>query len=120
MRLEIEVPDPPAGWEYTGEFRQVHKGEHYVSWCGIAHEWEMTASSPAYVLILRRKEPVRESRWVNVYASTLAFFYDSKEMANRYGDSIYRHGVIRLDYENNKLVSVTLEPLGEGGGDVLQ
>ena len=68
-------------------------------------------------VILRRKEPVRESRWANVYGQTLSSMYSTRESVNRVADTRVLKGVIRLDYEDGKLVAVTLEPLGEGGGE---
>ena len=65
-------------------------------------------------VILRRKEPVRESRWVNVYPTDKqnrsAAFHPSLGHAKGvlFGQSDVRQ--IRLDYEDNKLVAVTLEP----------
>lgn len=61
-------------------------------------------------VILRRKEPVRESRWrrmpVNKDDTGMCCLWDSKEKAG------WRCGFLveRLDYEGNKLVAVTLEP----------
>jgi len=61
-------------------------------------------------LILRRREPVRESRWANIYAYNAGLLCESRETADETRTSGRFQGVIRLDYENNKLVAVTLEP----------
>jgi len=156
MRLEIEVPDPPAGWEYTGEYRQPAMDEPYEvegeavisegecgqylilrrvsqqtievdeslipagfratgfgkpragQWyehCGAAHQAFNDFRTDKH-LLLEKIEPVRESRWALVYRETS---YETLEKSN-VGSGSHRQGVIRLDYENNKLVAVTLEP----------
>lgn len=61
-------------------------------------------------VILRRKEPVRESRWANHYLKWDG--YKSREDADAVACDA-RTGVVRLDYEDNKLVAVTLEPVSE-------
>jgi len=67
-------------------------------------------------VILRRKEPVRESRWWRTHGHLdRSMGYSTLEDAKasvRPGERL-----LRRDYEDNKLVAVTLEPLGEGGGD---
>lgn len=53
MRLEIEVPDPPAGWEYTGEYRQPAMDEPYE----VEGEAVISEGECGQYLILRRCEP---------------------------------------------------------------
>ena len=91
QKIEIEV-DVPDEKELTGEFIP-----------GVCHDMREGLIGR---LILRSREPVRESRWVNVYRETS---YETLEKSN-VGSGSHRQGVIRLDYENNKLVAVTLEP----------
>ncbi len=50
MRLEIEVPDPPAGWEYTGEYRQPAMDEPYE----VEGEAVISEGECGQYLILRR------------------------------------------------------------------
>jgi len=160
MRLEIEVPDPPAGWEYTGEYRQPAMDEPYEvdgeavisegecgqylilrrvsqqtievdeslipagfratgfgkpragQWyehCGAAHQAFNDFRTDKH-LLLEKIEPVRESRWANIYAYNAGLLCESRETADETRTSGRFQGVIRLDYENNKLVAVTLEP----------
>ena len=63
-------------------------------------------------VLLRRREPVRESRWVNAYGRDVGNCsrYDAEASANH----LTRQGVIRLDYEDGKLVHVTLEEVSDG------
>lgn len=50
MRLAIEVPDPPAGWEYTGEYRQPAMDEPYE----VEGEAVISEGECGSYLILRR------------------------------------------------------------------
>lgn len=62
-------------------------------------------------LYLRKREPVRESRWRNLYAidrMAADSFYSSRGAADERAMND-RHGVERLDYEDGKLVSVEME-----------
>lgn len=61
-------------------------------------------------VLLRRREPVRESRWINAYRDCVSSTYSTRESVDRVADEKARLGVIRLDYEDGKLVRVTLEP----------
>lgn len=65
-------------------------------------------------VLLRRKEAVRESRWVNVYENSLSSMFRSRAAVNSVGHTLVLKGVIRLDYEDGKLVSVTLEEVSDG------
>lgn len=82
QKIEIEV-DVPDGWEATGEY---------------------DPGLPRY-LILRRKEPVRESRW----GWSCCSFSSYKEARATYPNI----PIVREDLIDGKLVAVTLEPLGE-------
>lgn len=86
QKIEIEV-DVPDGWEATGEY---------------------DPGLPRY-LILRRKEPVRESRW-----SPALFNYPTAKSCS---NACFGAPAIRGEFVDGKLVAVTLEPLGEGGGE---
>jgi hypothetical protein len=71
-------------------------------------------------VILRRKEPVRESRWRFVptlhgspcYTYLYPTLDDARKALGCNPNGVYTH-IERLDYEDNKVVAVTLEPLGE-------
>ena len=63
-------------------------------------------------IILEKVEPKRESRWINAYGAE-SEGYASKERAERQAWGETRQGCIRLDYEDGKLVAVTLEPEGD-------
>lgn len=105
MKLEIEVKPAPAGYRYTGELRSAAHGEHY-EYEGEAHK---SVGECGTYLILERIKPKREIRWLNVYRETA---YDTLKHANE-GAGTHRKGCLRLDYEDGKLVAVTLEPEGE-------
>ena len=68
-------------------------------------------------LILRRREPVRESRWRFVptmhgspcYSYLYPTLVDARKALGCNHNGVYTH-IERLDFENNKLVAVTLEP----------
>ena len=105
QRIEIEV-DVPEGFGATGEFRPPQRGEWFIAING-----QLMEATESYVdprIILRRVEPKRESRWVNVYGPTCD--HATKEAAAQVPSRV---GCVRLNYENDKLVSVSLE---EGKG----
>lgn len=110
MILYIEVPEPPAGWEYTGEYRCPRRGDWY-EFRGKPNRSEIDFTQDK-LLILRRREPVRESRWVNHYNKWEGHI--SRECADRAACEPERTGVIRLDYIDGKLVSVELEEVSDG------
>jgi len=66
-------------------------------------------------LILRKIEPVRESRWMNVYPPVDHLCqYNSRAQCRRSAAET-AIGFIRIDYENGVPVHVALEPAeGEG------
>ena len=37
-KVEIELPEAPEGYEYTGEYRSVKKGETFRRWNGICQK----------------------------------------------------------------------------------
>ena len=96
-KIEIEV-DVPDGLEPTGEFVNDLRPN----------------GEPALLgrLILRRVEPKRESRWVNMYRCDNhdeLIIHMSRERADACA-ATHRKTVLRIDYENGKPVGVTLEP----------
>lgn len=54
--------------------------------------------------------PKRESRWANIDPDGLGNFFSSRALADTYA-SKSRLAVIRVDFEDDKLVAVALEPL---------
>lgn len=108
MNLIIKVDPAPAGYRYTGEYRRVAPGEHYA-YEGESHK---CYGERGCYLILEKVEPKRESRWVNMYGAE-SEGYRSRERADSQANHNTRQGCIRLDYEDGKLVAVTLEPEGE-------
>lgn len=108
QRIEIDV-DVPEGFEATGEFRCAVIGDFYIAWPGRAARWGMSSPSPAEVVILRKVEPVRESRWGWVCCVNTTL---EQANSNRH---LYSGPLVRADYEDGKIVSVALES-AEGGG----
>ena len=108
QQIEIEVPEH---YDLTGEFRRVHTKDTYLA-KGRAYVWTSDVLSDHEYPILRRREPVRDSRWVNAYGRDVGNCsrYDADASANH----ITRQGVIRLDYEDGKLVRVELEEVSDG------
>lgn len=101
QRVEVEV-DVPDGWQATGEFRS-----------GVINGFDTSLIGR---LIIRKIEPVRESRWENLYAlgSCRGMRHINRSLADETAVE-GRCAVIRIDYENNAPVNVALEP-AEGGG----
>lgn len=110
----------PEGWEPTGEYRCPREGEWYLYFPHCALQAKATFIFEQF-LILRKIEPVRESRWRNVYPkdhSTYAYYYKSYELARSSMPSQAKAEggrIERVDFENGKIVHVALEPAeGEG------
>jgi hypothetical protein len=116
MNLIIKVDPAPAGYRYTGEYRRVAPGEHYA-YEGESHK---CYGERGCYLILEKVEPKRESRWrllpalhsSPVYSYLYATLADARRAigCNHNGEFLRME---RLDYEDGKLVAVTLEPEGE-------
>ena len=99
QKVEIEV-DVPDGWRPTGDF------EYAVPYEG---------AEPAIIgrLLLEKIEPKRESRWfcaVRELCDTGGFMSLASALKCIDED---RSCIERRDYEDGKLVAVTLEPEGE-------
>lgn len=103
MRLEIEVPDPPAGWQYTGEYRQPAMNEPYE----VDGEAVISEGECGQYLILRRREPVRESRWG--VAGTAFGYSDRSEAVDALSKRLPY--LVRIDYEDGHPFSATIEPV---------
>ena len=112
QKIEIEV-DVPDGWEWTGEYRRAMQREKTLGFnpSRVIDVLQPMGTETEH-FILRRREPVRESRWVNAYGRDVGNCsrYDAEASANH----LTRQGVIRLDYEDGKLVHVTLEEVSDG------
>lgn len=63
MKVEIELPDLPPGYEYTGEYRQARKGETFMI-CGVLRLWREEDVSESPFIILRRKPNEEEDEEV--------------------------------------------------------
>lgn len=118
MKVEIEV-DVPDGWKPTGEFRKARRGDRYLATKGL-FAWTADVHSTEKYIILERIEPKRESRWrlLPTLHSSPSYSYlyptlaDAKRAigCNHNGEYLRME---RLDYEDGKLVAVTLDPEGE-------
>lgn len=117
QKVEIEV-DVPDGWRAVA-YRPVRAGEWYISTVsGFALQAGSEYHDPR--LILEKVEPKRESRWRLLpalhsspsYSYLYATIADAKRAVgcNHNGEFLRME---RLDYEDGKLVAVTLEPEGE-------
>jgi hypothetical protein len=109
MNLIIKVDPAPAGYRYTGEYRRVAPGEHYA-YEGESHK---CYGERGCYLILEKVEPKRESRWAKCLHRSPVYSTRHMAMRGSNGCGSHRTGCIRLDYEDGKLVAVTLEPEGE-------
>jgi hypothetical protein len=111
QKIEIEV-DVPEGFEAIA-FRRPLEGEWYEFQCR-AHQAAYDFRHDSHI-ILRKVEPVKESRWVNVYKppthGCLGAWYvtSTREKADDIASG-ERLNVVRIDYENGVPVHVTLEP----------
>lgn len=67
MKLTIKVPEPPAGYVYTGEYRSPTTGEHYVAFYTdygrAAHHSQWSETLPAkYRTLILKPDPVEQER----------------------------------------------------------
>jgi hypothetical protein len=53
IEFEVEIPE---GYEWTGEFRKVLRGELYISNEGKVDKWDVSAQSNSRYTILRKAE----------------------------------------------------------------
>lgn len=113
QKIEIEV-DVPDGWEAVAEYRCPHKKEPHLTASGVVVA--PYAYSEAMAIPLRRVEPVKESRWLNIHNKDAIGHPRSERCKcdfHEHPDG--RAGLIRLDFEDDELVSVALE-IVEGKG----
>ncbi len=103
--IEVEVRDPMR-WQPNGEYRKASDMEPYFSGGYIYR-----GPTGHDVLIAKKIEPVRESRWVPSLTPGLG--YRSPEDAMK----VCGEGtpLARYYFEDGKVVNVALEP-AEGGG----
>lgn len=104
MKYEIEIPDGmiPKGYEPTGEYRKARRGDRILIE-GKVEAWPTTSESENFYLILRKVEPVRESRY--------GWFTDGgvctlEEFRRFYPTT----RAVRMDLEDGKPVRVELDP----------
>lgn len=108
QKVEIEV-DVPVGFEAV-EYRACSEGDWYL---GHGGAFRSSGNTSAPWLILRKVEPKRETRWLNLYAPTSTatpIFQESIERCEHWA-TVHRAGILRVDFENDIPVSVSLEPL---------
>jgi len=111
--IELCVPE---GYELTGDYRKLNNGNSYLA-RGRAYVWTLDVVSDHEYPILRKVAPVRESRWRFVptmhgspcYSYLYPTLVDARKALGCNHNGVYTH-IERLDFENNKLVAVTLEP----------
>lgn len=102
-KVEIEV-DVPEGMELTGEQRRTKQ----YGPC------ELSPTVDGVLLILRKVEPKRESRWMNVYppndVNPKAQYHKTMEGAITSQGDRCPLPLLRIDYEDGKPVRVELDP----------
>jgi hypothetical protein len=93
--IQIAV-DVPEGFEISGDF--------------VLRNVRMDGSAVDGHIPLRKVEPVRESRWINLYGadSVTASVFSDRDACDRHS-SHTRKAVLRIDYENARPVSATVE-----------
>ena len=104
--IEVDESLVPAGFRAAG-FGKPRAGQWYEH-CGAAHQAFNDFRTDKH-LLLEKVEPVRESRWIALH-NPASIGWQQRERARQLAGG---NKLIRIDLENNKLVAVTLEPLGE-------
>jgi hypothetical protein len=116
QRVEIEV-DVPDGFEFTGEYRCITGGEWGLhAYEPKAFRCEFSEPSTTRFLILRKVEPVRESKYAPLYFHSKGSFWvgeivSSREhaIASAMSCSSELVTILRLEFENARPVSATVE-----------
>lgn len=108
--IEVDESLVPAGFRAAG-FGKPRAGQWYEH-CGVAHQAFNDFSTDKH-LLLEKVEPVRESLYASVYHYAICGISETRTGCDAAAVLDHRQGVIRLDYEDNKLVAVSLQPLGE-------
>jgi hypothetical protein len=93
----INVPDPPEGFEYTGEFRIPERGEYFCT------DQNVAATAPDNFATrwprLRKKQLEKRAVWVNVYpAAHEDCYHSSKDKADHIAGRD-RIACLKLEYE---------------------
>ena len=57
MKVEINLPDPPEGYEYTGEFRCVEPGDMYLTCWDEYVKWDLEYTSAVKFITLKPVTP---------------------------------------------------------------
>jgi len=58
MKIEMELPEPPEGYEYTGEFRQPRKGEYFTDRKGKAGKANCDYKNKCMVILRKKRRKV--------------------------------------------------------------
>lgn len=119
-RIEIEV-DVPEGFEATGEWKAPVKGQWFLDTAAEpVHAIKANADYTCCRLILRKVEPKRETRWLNLYGphnTATAILQKTRAISDKWA-TVERTGVARVEFEDDRVVGLHLEPIdipiGEG------
>ena len=87
MKLEIEVPEPPEGYEYTGEYRSSREGELFLS-----DRMVLAGRSASPWLILRKKRWRANNGLHYCYVGTNGDICTTDEYQGYIDNSRYRTG----------------------------
>ena len=77
MKIEMELPEPPEGYEYTGEYRRPNKGEYYQTGPMAAVKESTLNFKYDHHVILRKK---RRKVTREVYMGTVVGPYEDKSI----------------------------------------
>ena len=72
MKISVELPELENGFEYTGEYRKVQKGEYYFH-DGSIYYWHSSPTEFPY-LIVRKTEPDVQDFIENLANGTVIYF----------------------------------------------
>ena len=91
VKIEMELPEPPEGFEYTGEYRVPNHAEPYlcesVAYCNNGH-----SKCPEPVFILRKKRWRAEQGEYFWYVTTMTGCLDKAQDRWCMADSLYAIG----------------------------
>tara|TARA_R110002020_G_scaffold213427_1_gene420262 strand:- start:58028 stop:58465 length:438 start_codon:yes stop_codon:yes gene_type:complete len=65
MKTEIDLPDPPEGWEYTGEYRKPKPYEYYLDKFGVVKLYDDAVGLFLPYFILKKVEEKSEQEIIS-------------------------------------------------------
>lgn len=108
MKVEMDMPELPDGWEYTGEVRNVLDGEHYYSGSGIV-KWDMgwSQTHSKYPIVRRKPFRIEVGKWYVTRDGRRVFRIEKNDFYAWKQDGSYLYAVGEYSWDLVREVKVT-------------